>query len=394
MTLLQDSLVRFLENLTPSMEKGFILQLRLSILNLPNLSESISEVKKLFQVAQKSKKCQLLYSFEPNVFFIYFPESNQDEIKALLMKVQFILGTSLNSDLHNKNSYYRLYYIKSDLKELKVLASDKKSMPKPTILRQKTQSLKPVLPEANFSVPFTPALLAQLEKSLFQADLSNLMRRQSVCALVGKAQPIELFEEIYVALADLKKALCPTVDIYQSPWLLDRLLETLDKRVLENISHHDAGAFKKNFSINIAVKTILSADFQTFDKSIAPEDKGSILLELKQYDIFSNLSSFLAARSFIKQQGYRFCVDMVDSDSLPFLKPDKLEADFIKLIWNTELLEKARTQSFIRALKVNNPTSIILCRVDDKRAVELGQALGLTLFQGYYIQKLLYQKSR
>ena len=145
------------------------------------------------------------------------------------------------------------------------------------------------------------------------------MRRQSVCALVGKAQPVELFEEIYVALADLKKALCPTVDVYQSPWLLDRLLETLDKRVLENIYHHDAGAFKKNFSINIAVKTILSADFQTFDKSIAPEDKNSILLELKQYDIFSNLSSFLAARSFIKEQGYRFCIDMVDSDSLPFL---------------------------------------------------------------------------
>ena len=142
------------------------------------------------------------------------------------------------------------------------------------------------------------------------------------------------------------------------------------------------------------MKTILSADFQTFDKSIAPEDKSSILLELKQHDIFSNLSSFLAARSFIKQQGYRFCVDMVDADSLSFLKPDKLEADFIKLIWNAELLEKAQTQSFIQKLKANNPARIILCRVDDKRAVELGHALGLTLFQGYYIQKLLYQKSR
>ena len=76
------------------MEKGFILQLRLNDLNLPNVSENMSEVKKLFQMAQKSKKCQLLYSFESNVFFIYFPENNQDEIKALLMKIQFVLGVS------------------------------------------------------------------------------------------------------------------------------------------------------------------------------------------------------------------------------------------------------------------------------------------------------------
>ena len=75
MTFLQESLARFLQNLTPSMEKGFILQLRLNDLNLPNVSENISEVKKLFQTAQKSKKCQLLYSFESNVFFIYFPGS-------------------------------------------------------------------------------------------------------------------------------------------------------------------------------------------------------------------------------------------------------------------------------------------------------------------------------
>ena len=170
MTLLQESLARFLDALTPSMEKGFILQLRLNNLNQPKLSENISEVKKLFQVAQKSKKCQLLYNFEPNTFFIYFPENNQDEITALLMKIQFALGVSLNADLHNKNSYYQLYHIKTDLKQLKDLASNKKEVLKPSISRLKTQSLKPVLTEANFSVPFTPALLAQLEKSLSQAD--------------------------------------------------------------------------------------------------------------------------------------------------------------------------------------------------------------------------------
>ena len=217
------------------------------------------------------------------------------------------------------------------------------------------------------------------------------MRRQAVCALVGHAQPVELFEEIYVALADLKKALCPTVDIYQSPWLLDRLLETLDKRVLENMLHHDAGAFRKNFSLNIAVKTILSPDFQTFNESIDPLCRKSILLEVKQHDIFSNLSAFLAARSFIAEQGYRLCVDMVSADSLSLVNREKLGADFIKLVWNEELLNMKENTAFVNAVKSNDAKHIILCHVDDKRAIEWAQSLGLSLFQGYYVQKLLYQ---
>ena len=170
-----------------------------------------------------------------------------------------------------------------------------------------------------------------------------------------------------------------------------RLLETLDKRVLENMLHHDAGAFRKNFSLNIAIKTILSPDFQSFNESIDPLCRKSILLEVKQHDIFSNLSAFLAARSFIAEQGYRLCVDMVSADSLSLLNREKLGADFIKLVWNEDLLNMKENATFISNIKTNDPKHIILCHVDDKRAIEWGQSLGLSLFQGYFIQKMLYQ---
>ena len=284
--------------------------------------------------------------------------------------------------------------MKKDLDKLKNLTQQGKTTQRASIISSKVQELQPVLPETHFSMPFTPALLAQLEKSLRQADLSSLMRRQAVCALVGRAQPVELFEEIYVALADLKKALCPTVDIYQSPWLLDRLLETLDKRVLENMMHHDAGAFRKNFSLNIAVKTILSPDFQAFNESIDPLYRKSILLEIKQHDIFSNLSAFLAARTFISEQGYRLCIDMVSADSLSFVRREKLGADFVKLLWNEDLLALSKKESFVKNLKDNDPSHIILCHVDDKRAIEWAQSLGISLFQGYFVQKLLYQRPK
>lgn len=392
--MIGNQLYHFLESLTPSMTKGFMLQLGIDAIIGVGNENSLHEVKDLLSVAQHEKKCQVFEDSQTNSVFVYFPENHQDDIAALLIKIQFILGTSLSGDLNGKSPFYNLYYLKKDLDKLKNLTQETKPVSRASIISSKVQELQPVLPETHFSMPFTPALLAQLEKSLHQADLSSLMRRQAVCALVGRAQPVELFEEIYVALGDLKKALCPTVDIYQSPWLLDRLLETLDKRVLENMLHHDAGAFRKNFSLNIAIKTILSPDFQAFNESIDPLCRKSILLEIKQYDIFSNLSAFLTARSFIAEQGYRLCIDMVSGDSLSLIRREKIGADFIKLIWNEDLLSLSKKESFINAIKDNDARHIILCHVDDKRAVELAQSLGISLFQGYFIQKLLYQSPK
>ena len=389
MILNHNVFANFLDNLTPSQMKGFILQFHLNAFS--EIQENyIKEIKSLLNGAEKERKCQLLPSPDTSSIFLFFQENFQDDISALLIKMQFNLGVLFNVEFGQKNDFYTLFHLKSDLPKIKALFQTGKETLRHSVVHSKTH-LTPLLSEAHFSVPFTPTLLAQLEKSLAQADLSSLMRRQSVCALVGNAKPIELFEEIYVALADLKKVLCPTVDIHQSPWLLDRLLETLDKRVLENMAHHDAGAFQKNFSLNIAIKTILSADFQSFDESILPQAKKSILLEIKQHDIFSNLPAFLAARSFIKEKGYRLCIDTVSADSLQMILREKLNADFIKLMWSPALLEEAQNPNFIKALKANNPSQIILCRVDDKRAVELGQVLGLSLYQGYYIQKILYQ---
>ena len=82
---------------------------------------------------------------------------------------------------------------------------------------------------------------------------------------------------------------------------------------------------------------------------------------------------------------------MVTASSLPLIQTDKLGVDYIKLIWNDELIHLAQTPQFVKAIRQNNPQKIILCHVDDKRAISIGETLGITLFQGYYIQKRLYQ---
>ncbi len=395
MILEKNNWQNFLNKMTALSAKGWILRLDLAHMTPPLSDSKRSLLQDLLVEAQKEKRFSILDNPNPNDVFLYFAENKQDDLQALSIKLLFHLGLSFDSSPTGQVPVFTVYHLSEDWQKLQRLFL-MENVKSPAISPQiATSSFTPVLPpQTSFNVPFTPALLAQLERNLEQADLSTLMRHQSVCALVGKAQPVELFEEVYVALGDLKKAMCPTVNIYESPWLLDRLLETLDKRVLENMVHHDSGAFRKNFSLNIAVNTLLSPDFERFNESLEDSFKSSILLEVKQSDVFNNLSAFLAARSFVLSEGYRLCIDTVTADSLAFIDKEKLGASFIKLLWSPELLHENKNESFLNSIQANDPSSIILCRVDDKRAIEWGQKLGLSLFQGYYIQKLLYQMPR
>jgi hypothetical protein len=235
--------------------------------------------------------------------------------------------------------------------------------------------------------PFTPELLARVEASLGQADLANLMRRQAVCALVGKAPPQPVFHELFISIADLRQTLMPSVNMNSSPWLFQQLTETLDRRVLSLLNKHDDRTLEGDISINLNVSTILSPEFLVFDDNVKAGMRGTIVLELQKVDIFADLGAYLFARDFAHDRGYRICVDGLTYAQLPFVDRERLGADLIKLVWDPSLTEEKDKKT--DALKRIGVTRIILCRCDTPSAIEYGHSVGITLFQGRHIESML-----
>ena len=178
----------------------------------------------------------------------------------------------------------------------------------------------------------TPEMLAKVQKILSVADFSSFIRRQSICAIIGKSVPQRVFEEVYVSIPDLREMLLPDVDLTSNPWLFLSLSETLDKRVLETINRHDDGALIGNFSVNINVSTILSDDFLAFDDNINVSMRSSIILELQLVDIFSDIKSFILARTFAQARGYKVCIDGITVDKLKYLNRTNLNCDLMKIV--------------------------------------------------------------
>ena len=88
-------------------------------------------------------------------------------------------------------------------------------------------------------VPIDPHRLGELVDAITRADLSNLMRRQTVYAIIGNRPPQFLFKELFISIADLRDQILPNYNINTSRWLFQYLTETLDRRMLSLMLRND-----------------------------------------------------------------------------------------------------------------------------------------------------------
>jgi EAL domain-containing protein (putative c-di-GMP-specific phosphodiesterase class I) len=240
--------------------------------------------------------------------------------------------------------------------------------------------------------PLTPLELAKVEDALQRVDLSSFTRRQAVCAFVedGRAEPV--FTELFVSIADLRETLIPRTDLAANPWLFQRLTQTLDKRVMAQIARRDdRSLMREGFSINLNVATLLSEEFVAFDEDFAPTNH-DVVLEMRLEDIFSDPESFTFARDFAIERGYRLCIDGLTLQTFPYADPERLGVHYMKLGWTRDLAGWIGTsvgQELKSMIRERKKGRTILARCDTEAAIQVGRQLGISLFQGRYVDTVL-----
>lgn len=329
-----------------------------------------------------------------DVFIVYSPKINENQIKALLIKTG--LYFSADSKIENPEALQRTFVLPAEKDALNYEVSRIEStMPSRSDAASEKSAahkrfvLPPVAAEQG-KKQLTPAELARISKALVNTDFSNMIRRQFVCIVLDDIAPSPMFEEVFVSIADLGETILPDVSLTATPWLFQDLTETLDKCVLTTVSRHDDGAFYRDFSLNLNVSSILSEDFKSFDKGIRENMKASVVLELQPIDIVSDFSMYVRARDFAQSLGYKICIDGVSALNLPFIDREKLGADFVKLTWQADLPDLLTQDKKLKEKILSiGSNRTILCRVDDEKALNFAKESKITLLQGRYIQHLL-----
>lgn len=323
---------------------------------------------------------------------VVYKAQAQEEVEAAIIKLRMLFSDDplIVEDFQGRKGTFCTWYDMEREYDLLVTLAQKMLQEDQSRRRMDMDRASQKMSQApvrSTSQPFTPDLLARTETALGQADLANLMRRQAVCAVVGTAPPQPVFHEVFISIADLRQTLMPNINMNSSPWLFQQLTETLDRRVLSMLNKHDDRTLEGDISINLNVSTILSPEFLVFDDNVKAGMRGTIVLELQKVDIFADLGAYLFARDFAHDRGYRICIDGLTYSMLPFVDRERLGADLIKLMWDTTLTEeKDNKTAFLRRIGVSR---IILARCDTSAAIEYGHSVGISLFQGHYVENTL-----
>ncbi len=341
---------------------------------------------------------QLFTLHNSDLFFIYKGEA-QNDVETSILKLRFLFNDDplMAGVDEGDNTNFRTYYdVERDYDTILTLvrkfvhdegkedeAEDEEVNSKAALQAKQTKG-----------EPLTPRVLGRVEQALHRADLSNMVRRQFICGLIDQAAPQPLFSELFISIADLRETLMPGINVADSPWLFQHLTETLDRRMLAMLSKSNDNSITGEISINLNVSTLLSAEFMQFDDAVIASMRGSVVIELQKIDIFSDLNAFLFAREFAKDRGYRICIDGLTYNSVSFIDREKLGADMVKLIWDQELVDTiGKTKASDIVAQIGN-SRIILCRCDTDTAIEFGQSIGISMFQGRRIETLLAEENR
>ncbi|MGB0681166.1 MAG: hypothetical protein ACPGOV_00570 [Magnetovibrionaceae bacterium] len=244
--------------------------------------------------------------------------------------------------------------------------------------------------------PLTPEILGKVEEALQRADLSNLVRRQFICSVDQKMVPEEIFSELFISIADLRETIIPGVNLTANRWLFQHLTEVLDKRMLSMLMKTDRISITGDISFNLNVSTLLSPAFLSFDDNVSASRRGSMVIELQMVDVFADLGAYAFAREFVQDKGYRICLDGLTYDTMTMLDRERLGADLIKLVWHPELVDRGEDfhEKLRAVIKRTGDDRIVLCRVDNREAVDFGRSVGIHIFQGRHVEKLIADDSR
>ncbi len=247
------------------------------------------------------------------------------------------------------------------------------------------------------TTPLMPSQLASVAKAINQADLSSLMKRQSIFLVNKDQKPEALFKELFFSIDQLQKTLLPTHNLLSNRWLFQDLTRYLDKRMLVILRHNDDSTLARSFSLNLNVATSLSDEFLKLDQALGDAARRSIVIEFQLLDVFADIGSFTFARDFLRERGYKICLDGITHLSLPMVDRRTMGFDLMKLQWNqdlTKFLTTPRRDEILSAVQKIDPNRMILCHCGAPEAIVTGEELGIKLMQGFYIDKYVRNWTR
>lgn len=219
-----------------------------------------------------------------------------------------------------------------------------------------------------------------------QAFAKVFIRDQQMVEIQPGGQAVPRMHEYFVGMDALKQHIFKDVELRGAGNLFNQLTITLDRLLLR--SFKEANPAGEKCSLNLNVESVFTRAFESF-LGTGENAFANIVFEFRQGNILQQYDEYEVAANLIASRGGTIAVDAVFPETVGIVNLARVRANMAKIFWRqgaeTVLPQYADE---IRAIQ-DAGTRLVLCRLDEESGVELGHQLGITLFQGFYVDRLL-----
>lgn len=239
--------------------------------------------------------------------------------------------------------------------------------------------------------PLTPELFLKLYNALSVTDLSPYLKRQPVCAMTPNFRPQPVFYHIGFDINEVKEAIAPNIQLEPGNLLFRELSKTFDGRLLNTFKRSKSLIPKLSFSFHLSIESILTIDLENLIAMIKGINPWHIIIEIDILEAFEDLRRYFQACERLRENGLRISLRGIRFSMLPMIKREYLQANFLKLEATRALksLSEDAIDQLVKFIDQAGENRVILGNCDDKKSTRIGYQLGITLFQGNYIDYLV-----
>lgn len=292
-------------------------------------------------------------------------------------------------------SWYDLPKDAASLREHLAADHERQLRTPPTVAENLAKRLQ-LLDRKPSAAALTPSGYAGLVDAVQRVDLFPLLRRQTAFAWPVHGRPAPRFDEVYVSMAAVRSTLFSGIDVTSDASLFRHLTGILDRRLLAALSKPEAIGETAEISINLNLPSVFSPAFDHFDDNLNAARVGTVIVEVPAVDVLADLPLFLRARDRLRELGYRVALDGLGWRDLDLVDSGMLGVDLIKIIASAgDIAASAPERDALRqAVATAGPHRLVMCRVDEEAAVDLGHAVGIEVFQGRHVDRAVSELNR
>ena len=233
--------------------------------------------------------------------------------------------------------------------------------------------------------PLTPRLLASIEDRLDGVDLEPFVRRRPVYARCDGWQPV--YVEQRTDLETLAAVLFPGVELLPAEPLFFELRRHLDRLMLVALLLNRPWR-RQTIGLDLGYAAWATDEYRRLLERLDDAERSRLTIELDWLDALRDVATGGKVMAEMREAGLRIAIDGIAIDALPLLQLDRLDANWLKLVFDRSRAAALAEPAQLDALRRLDPGRVILTDADDKLALELGQQLGIRHYQGPLIDRL------